>query len=127
MRIRRSLSAMATFLIQSKLRIRSRPGFYLLGEIVAGTVEAGMVANIWLDGGASMPVPIVAIEFVDFSDGQGLIALHIQCPNAKTKRCSRGCAGRARRSKSSRPQRTTQRGSTTSSGRRLNACRRRDT
>lgn len=70
---------MATFLVQSKLRLRSRPGFYLLGEVVSGTVQAGMVANILLDGGAYTPAPIVGVEFVDFSDGKSLTALHIRC------------------------------------------------
>jgi hypothetical protein len=77
---------MATFIVQSKLRLRSRPGFYLLGEIASGTVRAGMVANIWLDGGAYTPAPIVGIEFVDFSDGKSLTALHIKCANEDDER-----------------------------------------
>jgi hypothetical protein len=62
-----------------QLRIRSQPGFFLLGDVTSGTVQAGMVANVWLDGGAYTPAPIVAVEFVDFSDGKSLTALHVHC------------------------------------------------
>ena len=77
---------MPTFLVQSKLRIRSRPGFYLLGEMRNGTVQAGMVANIWVDGGAYTPAPVVGVAFVAFSDGKSLTAVHIECANPDEER-----------------------------------------
>jgi hypothetical protein len=77
---------MATFLVQSKSRLRSRPGFYLLGEIVSGTVQAGMVASIWIDGGAYAQAPVVGVEFVDFSDGKSLTAVHIRCEDPDDER-----------------------------------------
>jgi hypothetical protein len=77
---------MATFLVQSKLRIRSRRGFSLLGEMLNGTVQAGMVANIWVDGGAYTPAPVVGVDFVDFYDGKSLTAVHIECANPDDER-----------------------------------------
>ena len=68
---------MASFVVQSKLRLAARPGIFLIGEIKTGTIRSGMVARIWVDGGLYTEAPIVGVEFVDRSGGGSQLALRI--------------------------------------------------
>ena len=64
---------MAAFLVQSKMKLATRRGIFLVGEIASGTIRAGMVVRV---GGRS-EAPIVGVELVDHPGGKSQVALHI--------------------------------------------------
>jgi hypothetical protein len=68
---------MATFHMQSRMKLAARPGILLVGEIKSGTIRAGMVARVSVDGGLYTEAPIVGVEFVDGARGKSQLALHI--------------------------------------------------
>ena len=59
------------------MRLGARPGIFLVGEITSGTIRAGMVARIRVDGGLYMETPIVGVEFVDGPGGESQVALYL--------------------------------------------------
>ena len=76
---------MATFHLQSKMKLAARPGVFLVGEIRSGTIRAGMVARVGVDGGLYTEAPIIAVEFVDYAQGKSQVALHIAFADPKVE------------------------------------------
>ena len=74
---------MASFLVQSKMRVATRPGTFLVGEIKSGTIRAGMVARIWVDGALYTEAPVVGVDFVDRPGGDSQVALQVATDDPK--------------------------------------------
>jgi hypothetical protein len=69
----------ARFRVSGLLKLQSRPGIFVCGEIVQGTVKAGMEI-IWpLHGEAlTMAVPVCGVEFIDYAPGVSGIGLEVR-------------------------------------------------
>ncbi len=67
---------MATFSVQSTLRLSAQRGVFVVGTITDGTIEKGMVARTAKGGSLLMGAPIIAIEFVDTIGEASQVALH---------------------------------------------------
>jgi hypothetical protein len=76
---------MATFLVRSKLRLSTRSGLFLVGEITSGTIRAGMVVRVGAERGFT-EVTVAAVEFVDHSGGHAEVALRIACKDPDEER-----------------------------------------
>jgi hypothetical protein len=56
---------MARFEVREVFRLPQRSRFVFAGDIVDGTVSAGMTAHVWLDGHAFCDLRVEAIEYLD--------------------------------------------------------------
>ncbi len=74
---------MASFLVQSILRAAPRPGLFLVGEIKSGTIRAGMVARIRVDGALYTEAPVAGVDFVHRPGGESQVALHVATDDPK--------------------------------------------
>jgi len=69
----------ARFRISGLLKLGRRPGAYVCGEIVEGTVMPGMEIVWPLHGEAlTMAVPIRGVEFLDYSPDVSGLALEVR-------------------------------------------------
>jgi hypothetical protein len=59
--------------------IHSRRYFVIAGEIVEGTVRAGMLLSVPLNGSVAMTTPVHAVEFVDDPGRKSQVGLVIAC------------------------------------------------
>jgi hypothetical protein len=76
----------ARFRIRGLLKLQSRPGAFVCGEIVEGTVKPGMEIVWPLHGeGLTMVIPVRAVEFVDYSPGVSAVALQISFEDDETE------------------------------------------
>jgi hypothetical protein len=72
-------SAAAHFRISGILKLQSRPGVFVCGEVVDGTVKAGMII-VWPVHGDAITtgVPVREVQFVDFAPGVSGVALSVR-------------------------------------------------
>ena len=69
----------ARFRVSGLLKLQSRPGAFVCGEVVDGTVKPGMEIAWPLHGDAlTMPVLVRWVEFIDYSPGVSGVALAIR-------------------------------------------------
>ena len=69
----------ARFRVSGLLKLQSRPGAFVCGEVIEGTVKPGMEIAWPLHGDAlTMPLRVSAVEFIDYSPGVSGVALAIQ-------------------------------------------------
>jgi hypothetical protein len=69
----------ARFRVSGLLKLQSRPGAFVCGEIIEGTVKPGMEIAWPLHGdGLTMPLLVRAVEFIDYTPGVSGIALAIR-------------------------------------------------
>ncbi|WMW79707.1 hypothetical protein RF679_13735 [Undibacterium cyanobacteriorum] len=67
---------MAKFEVREVFRLPQRGELVIAGKITEGTVQVGMSAYVWLDGGLYWDLPVRSIEFLDrVSVGESLISL----------------------------------------------------
>ncbi len=67
---------MAKFEVREVFRLPQRGELVIAGKIAEGTVQAGMSALVWLDGGLFWDLPVRSIEYLDrVSVGESLVAL----------------------------------------------------
>jgi hypothetical protein len=76
---RRSVTIDARFRVSGLLKLQSRPGIFVCGEIIDGAVKAGMEISWPIHGDAlTMPLLIRAVEFVEYAPGISGVALAIR-------------------------------------------------
>jgi hypothetical protein len=69
----------AHFRVSGVLKLQSRPGVYVCGEIVDGEVKRGMEIAWPIHGDAiTTSVPIREVEFIDYAPGVAGIALGVR-------------------------------------------------
>ena len=69
----------ARFRISGLLKLQSRPGVFVCGEVVDGDVKQGMEILWPLHGDAlTMPVVVRDVEFIDYAPGVSGIALGVR-------------------------------------------------
>ena len=62
--------AAARFHVDRLLNLGVRPGFFVAGVLVEGTVEPGMMANILIDGDLLLTSAIQAVEYARIAGGE---------------------------------------------------------
>jgi hypothetical protein len=69
----------ARFQVSAMLKLRSRPGVFVCGEVIEGAVRSDMTINWPIHGDAvGIAVPIRAVEFIDYSPGIAGVALSVR-------------------------------------------------
>lgn len=67
---------MAKFDVREVFWLASRSELVFAGNIIEGTISAGMQALVWLDSKAYWALPIHSVEFIDrISVGESLVVL----------------------------------------------------
>ncbi len=67
---------MARFEVREVFRLSRLNKFVFAGDIVEGTVAAGMTARVWLDGSAFCVLRVESVEYVDsIATGDTMVGL----------------------------------------------------
>ena len=67
---------MAKFEVREVFRLIQRCELVIAGKVLEGSVNAGMSALVWLDGGAFWDLPVRSVEFVDrIAVGESVVCL----------------------------------------------------
>jgi hypothetical protein len=76
----------AHFRVGGVLKLRSRPGFFVCGEVVDGTVKEGMTIE-WPIQGEAITAELVVrqVEFVDYWPGAAGVALGVRFDEEEEK------------------------------------------